>query len=177
MDDDGCYGCVSEPTGVGDNFASLLPLALPPHTPITSPFTWSIIVQTRIIALSAIASQHHHRPLYTRASPLLRVTYPTPREGGHPFCYPHKFGRPSSPAVFPHTHRRITKFCWGLRIAKPAQASYIQPHDSTVSQRPTGPVLHNGREVRLTGFDTVPADLVILLGLILESRRNAIQLT
>lgn len=124
---------------------------------------------------SAIVSQHHRRPLYTRVSPFLES--PRPREG-HSFCYTRPQDttpRPNSFALSPQTKSlcKLAEFRWGLRITKPTQASYIQPHDFTVPQRPTGPVLHNGRKVRLTGFDTVPADLVIPLGLILESRRNA----
>lgn len=167
-----------------DNFASLASagLSLPTlrshrHSPGASSCR-----QTRIIALSAIVSQYPVNPLYTRASPLLQVTQHLEKEGIHS-ATPTKSHTTHKDSITPSLQQSLSSYSpthhqvsLGIAHSK-ADTSYIQPHDSTVSQRPTGPVLHNGRKVGLTGFDTVPADLVILLGLILESRRNATQLT
>lgn len=114
-------------------------------------------------------------PIHSRL-PLLRA--PSFIRDRHSFCYARPQDTTPHPNSFALSSQRkslyiLAEFRWGLRITKPIQTSYIQPHDFTVPQRPTGPVLHNGRKVRLTGLDTVPADLVIPLGLILESRRNA----
>lgn len=170
---------MSEPTGVSETSPPLLTSAHSPHSErqITSLFTWSIIVQTdtnhrsiyRHPSTSPSTPIHSRLPLWSSypvffATSRRRatLTHEIPQLG-HPICSVESFCP------------RITEFRWRLHIPKPTQA--IQPHDLAVPQRPTGPVLHNGRKVRLTGFDTVPADLVILLGLILESGRNATQLT
>lgn len=172
-----------------DNFASLAAclcwsLTLPPHTPddrshrhspgasslcrqITLPPPSVNIITVAPYTLASPPSSSHpalSATLRRRAT----LTHEIPRHS--------QIRLPLPSRLFLHT-RRHHRVPLGLRIAKPTRASYIQPHDFTVPQRPTGPVLHNGRKVRLTGFDTVPADLVILLGLILESRRDATQLT
>lgn len=116
-----------------DNFASLASagLSLPTlrshrHSPGASSCR-----QTRIIALSTIVSQYPVDPLYTCASPLLRVTQHLEKESIHS-ATPTKSHTKHKDSITPslqqrvslHTRRHITKCRWGLRIPKPTQVTF-----------------------------------------------------